>query len=85
MSEIPDLTYYQKNRNVTLNKAKDHYENNKERLKEQARDKHTSLSVEEKSKKREHWKNSYHNMSEEKKQRLKEYSKILLQDKKFSV
>ena len=31
MSENIDLTYYQKNRDVTLNKAKDYYENNKER------------------------------------------------------
>ena len=85
MSEIADLTYYQKTRNVTLNKAKDYYKNNKERLKEQGRDKYRSLSVEEKSKKREYGKNRYHNISEEKKQRLNEYSKILLQDKKFST
>ena len=31
MSKIIDLTYYQKNRNVKLNKAKDSYKNNKER------------------------------------------------------
>ena len=29
MSEITDLTYYQKNQNVILNKAKDYYKNNK--------------------------------------------------------
>ena len=29
MSEIADLTYYQKTRNVTLNKAKDYCKNNK--------------------------------------------------------
>ena len=51
MSEITDLTYYQKNRNVILNKAKDYYKNNKERLKEQARDKYRSLFQEEKIKK----------------------------------
>ena len=39
MSENTDLTYYQKNRDVILNRAKDYYENDKERLKEQARDK----------------------------------------------
>ena len=49
-SEIADLTYYQKNRNVILNKAKDSYKNSKERLKEQARDKCRSLSGEEKIK-----------------------------------
>ena len=37
MSEITDLTYYQRNRDLILNKAKDYYKNNKERLKEQAR------------------------------------------------
>ena len=30
---------YQKNRDVILNRAKDYYENDKERLREQARDK----------------------------------------------
>ena len=32
MSEYMDLTYYQKNRDVILNRAKDYYENDKERL-----------------------------------------------------
>ena len=50
MSEIADLTYYQKNRNIILNKVKDYYKNNKERLREQARNKYRSLS-EEKNKK----------------------------------
>ena len=75
MSEITDLTYYQKTRDVILNKAKDYYKNNKEKLKEQARYKYKSLSEEEKNKKTEYGKNRYHNMSEEKKQRLKEYQK----------
>ena len=51
MSETTDLPYYQRNRNLILNKAKDYYKNNKERLKEQARDKCKSLSEEEKNKK----------------------------------
>ena len=33
MSEITDLTYYQKNQDIVLNKAKDYYKNNKERRK----------------------------------------------------
>ena len=37
--ENTNLTYYQKNRDMILNKAKDYYENDKERLREQARDK----------------------------------------------
>ena len=32
-----NTTYYQRNREIILNRAKDHYENNKERLKEQAK------------------------------------------------
>ena len=39
MSESADLTYYQKNRDAILNGAKDYYENDKERLRRQARDK----------------------------------------------
>ena len=39
MSERADLNYYQRNQDVILNRAKDYYENDKERLKEQARDK----------------------------------------------
>ena len=35
---MTDLTYYQKNRHVIVNRAKDYYENDKERLREQARD-----------------------------------------------
>ena len=51
MSEIIDLTYYQKKRKVILNSGKDLYKNNKERLKEHARNKCRSLSEEEKNKK----------------------------------
>ena len=70
MSETAYLTYYQRNLDVMLNRAKDCYENDKEKLREQARDKHRNLSEEEKNKKREYGKNRYRNMSEEKK-RLK--------------
>ena len=37
MSENTDLTYYQRNRDVMLNKAKDYYKNNKVRLREQGK------------------------------------------------
>ena len=53
MSECDDLTYYQKNRDVILNRGKDCYENDKERLREQARDKYRNLSEEEKNLKKE--------------------------------
>ena len=48
MSENTDLTYYQRNRDVMLNKTKDYYKNNKVRLREQARDKYRNLSEKEK-------------------------------------
>ena len=61
MSESTDLTYYKKkNRDVILNRAKDYYENDKERLREQAR----NLSEESKNTKREYKKNRYRNISE---------------------
>ena len=56
MSENTILTYYQKNRDVILNRAKYYYENDKERLREQARDKYRNLSEEEKNKKKRIWK-----------------------------
>ena len=59
MSEITDLTYYQRNRDLILNKKKGYYKNNKERLREQARDKYRSLSEEGKNKKREYRKNGF--------------------------
>ena len=58
------LTYYQRNRDVILNRAKDYYENDKERLREQAGHKYRNLSEEEKNEKREYGKNRYLNMSE---------------------
>ena len=66
---------------MILNRARDYYENNKERLKEQAKNKYRNLS-EEKNKKREYTKNRFQNMSEEKKQRLNEYQKNYREAKK---
>ena len=48
MSESAYLTYYQKNRDMILNRANDYYENDKERLRGQARVKYRNLSEEEK-------------------------------------
>ena len=77
-----ELTYYKKTRDVILNRAKYYYENDKERLSEQARDKYRNLSEEEKNKKREYGKNRSWNMPEEKKQRLTEYQKNYRKAKK---
>ena len=46
MSECADLIYYQRNRDVILNRVKYFYENDKERLRVQARDKYRNLSEE---------------------------------------
>ena len=67
-----DLTYYQKNRDVILNRAKDDYQNYKERSRGQARNKYRKLSEEKNNR----------NMSEEEKQRLKEYQKNYREAKK---
>ena len=56
---------------MILNRAKDYYENDKEILRGLARDKYRNSSREEKNKKKEYDKNRYHNMPEEKKQKLK--------------
>ena len=42
--KMDNTTYYQRNRDVALHKAKKCYKNNKERLKEQARNKYRNLS-----------------------------------------
>ena len=68
---------------MILNRAKDHYENNKELLRESAKNKYRELSEEEKSIKREYGKKRYHNMSKEKKQKLKEYQKNYREAKKI--
>ena len=49
--KMSNATYYRKDRDVILNRAKGYYENDKERLKKQARDNYRSLSEEEKNKK----------------------------------
>ena len=58
MSECNSIkeTYCQKNKNVILNRAKDYYKNDKEKLREQARNKYTNLTEEEKNEKKEYGK-----------------------------
>ena len=82
MGESVEETYYQRSRNVILKRAKDYYENDKKRLREQSRDKYRYLSEEDKNKKREYGGNRHRNMSKEKKQRSKEYQKNYRETKK---
>ena len=53
---MDDTTYYQRNRDIILNKAKEYYKNNNERLKEQAKNKYKNLCKEDRNKKREYGK-----------------------------
>ena len=43
MSECADLTYYQNTRDVILTRANNYYENDKEKLRGQARDKYLNF------------------------------------------
>ena len=65
------LTYYQRDRDMILNRAKDYYENDKERFRRGGRGGEQEISTEtylkkKKNKKIEYGKNRYRNMSEEK-------------------
>ena len=73
--QMSQTTYYQRNKEVILNRAKNYYRNNREELKAKARDKYRELSEEEKDIKREYGRNRYNNMSKEDKQKVKEYQR----------
>ena len=70
---MSETTYYQRNRETILNRAKKYYTNNKERLREQAKNKNRELPEEEKNIKREYGGNRYCNKCAGKKQKLNEY------------
>ena len=64
---MPTKIFYQRNRETLLKKQRYFYENNKELIKEQARIKYHSLSIEEKNKRNEYAKNWYNNLPDDKK------------------
>ena len=70
---------------MILNKAKDFYKNNKERLKEQVRKKYRNLSEEEKIKKENKERIGIIICLKKKKQRLKEYQKNYYKTKRVSI
>ena len=80
---MSEITYYQRNRDIILNRAKEYYKNNKELLGERAKDKYRSLSEDEEDIKKLYQKDRYHNMSDEEKQRLKDYQKKYCEAKKL--
>ena len=69
---------------MILNRAKD-YENDKERLREQARDNYLNLSKEKKNKKREYGKNRYAICLKKKKHKKRNIPKKLWRGKKVSI
>ena len=77
MSECADFTYYQRNRHVILNRAKDYYKNDKERLREQAEINTETYLKKKKIKRQNMEKTDSAICLKKKKQRLKEYQKII--------
>ena len=62
---MSEITYYQRNRDIILNRAKEYYKNNKELLREREKNKYRALSQDEKDTKKQYQKDIYHNMSDE--------------------
>ena len=58
-------TYYQRNREVMLNRANEYCKNNKEVLREKGKHKYRELSKEEKNIRREYGRNRYHNKNKD--------------------
>ena len=52
---MDNTAYYQRNREIILNKPKHYYENDKKRLRQQARGKYRNLSEEDKIEKKRIW------------------------------
>ena len=55
-----ETAYYQRKRDVILNRSKGYCKSDKERLRDNVRDKYRNLSEEEKNKKSEYGRNRYH-------------------------
>ena len=84
MSDSAYLTYYQRNRDIILNRAKDYYGNDKERLKRRARDKYSNL-FEEENTKRENMGRIDTTICPKKRKKIKIISQKLSRDKKVSI
>ena len=71
MVDDTKLTYYQRNRDQALKKAKEYYYVKKDKINKQLRDKYRNLSEEKKIKRREYEKNWRNNLTEEQKLKQK--------------
>ena len=79
---MSEITYYQRIRDVKLDGAKKYYKNNKKLLRENAKINIEINQMKKKNIMREYGRNRYHNMSEKKKQKLKEHQKNYSEAKK---
>ena len=84
MGESTYLTYYQINRDVILNRARDYYENDKERLREQAKI-NTETYLKKKKNKKEKIVKIDITICLKKKTKIKRISKKLSRGKKVSM
>ena len=67
---MSETTYYQRNKDIILNRANSYYKNDKERLREQTRNKYREWSEEEKIK-RENMEEADIKICQEKKTKIK--------------
>ena len=82
---MSSTTYYQRKKDVILHRVKDYYEKIKKNWESKQKINIETYLKKKKNKKRIYGKNRYRNMSEEKKQKLKEYQNNYLRGKKFSI
>ena len=73
---------YQRNRDMILNRAKDYYGNEKRKIKRGSVSYKQKFTFRRQKWKIEYVRNRFFNMSEEKKQKLKEYQKNIMKPKK---
>ena len=78
-------TYYQRNKDVMLNKAKAYSENNKERLRDKAKDKYKNLSEEDKNEKREYRKTDIIVCLRKRNKNQKNIKKIIAWEKSINI
>ena len=78
-------TYYQRIRDIILNRANAYYENNKELLKERTKNRYRELSENEKDAKKQYQKDRCNNMTAEEKQKYKKYQKNYREAKNSNV
>ena len=69
------LTYYQKNRDLILKKAKEYYENNKEKRREYGRNRYHNMTTEEIDQINENRRYRYCRLSEEIKNKKRKYAR----------